>query len=96
MGHRERTIALVPAAVVGLGPCDGSRRLGRQPLTLSRNPDRCALRRSSPLPPGEGERVRIDELERLRALPEEIINGGCLPGTVGAGEEAGSEQLAPE
>ena len=46
-----------------------------------------ALGRSSPLPPGEGGRVRIDELERLRALAQEAVDEGGLPGPIRPGEE---------
>jgi len=46
-----------------------------------------ALRRSSPLPPGEGDLVRVHEPERLRPLAQEAVDEGGLPGPVRTGEE---------
>jgi len=37
-------------------------------------------------PPGEGDRVRIDEPKRLRALAQEVVDEGGLPSTVRPGE----------
>lgn len=53
-------------------------RFGRGPtLTLSRKSDRLtALRRSSPLPTGEGGRVRVHEPKRLRPLTQEAVSMG--------------------
>ena len=64
-------------------------RVGRGPtLTLSRKSDRLtALRRSSPLPTGEGGRVRVHEPKRLRPLTQEAVDEGGLAGTVRTGEE---------
>ena len=64
-------------------------RLRRGPtLTLSRKSDRLtALRRSSPLPTGEGDGIRVHELERLGPLTQEAVDEGGLAGTVRTGEE---------
>jgi hypothetical protein len=64
-------------------------RLRRGPtLTLSRKSDRLtALRRSSPLPTGEGGRVRVHEPERLGPFPQEAGDDGDLAGAVRSGEE---------
>ena len=57
-------------------------------LTLSRKSDRLtALRRSSPLPTGEGARVRVHEPKRLRPLTQEAVDEGGLAGAVGSGED---------
>lgn len=42
---------------------------------------------SIPLPAGEGGRVRIDELERLRAIAQEAVDEGGLPGPFRPGEK---------
>lgn len=47
-----------------------------------------------PLPSGEGDRVRIDERERLRALAQEAVNKGGLPGPVRTREEDEGGQFA--
>ena len=64
-------------------------RIRRGPtLTLLRKSDRLtALRRSSPLPPGEGTRVRVDELKRLGPFAQEAVDEGGLPGPVRPDEE---------
>jgi hypothetical protein len=64
-------------------------RLRRGPtLTLSRKSDRLtALRRSSPLPMGEGGRVRVHEPKRLRPLTQEVVDEGGPAGAVRSGEE---------
>ena len=64
-------------------------RLRRGPtLTLSRKSDRLtALRRSSPLPTGEGGRVRVHEPNRLRPLTQEAVDERGLAGAVRTGEE---------
>ena len=61
-------------------------RLRRSPtLTLSRKSDRLtALRRSSPLPPGEGDRVRVHEPKRLRPLTQEAVDERGLAGAIGS------------
>ena len=46
-----------------------------------------ALGRSSPLPPGEGGRVRVHIPERLRPLAQEAVDEGGLAGPVRTGEE---------
>lgn len=66
-------------------------RLRRGPtptLTLSRKSDRlAALRRSSPLPTGEGGRARAHKPERFRALMREAVDERGLAGAVLSGEE---------
>lgn len=49
-----------------------------------------------PLPPGEGDRVRVHEPERLRPLTGEAVDEGGLPGPVRTGEqdEGGHDEQA--
>lgn len=66
-------------------------------LTLSRKSDRLtALRRSSPLPTGEGGRVRVHEPKRLRPLTQEAVDEGGLAGAVRPGEEDEGGHGCPE
>ena len=70
-------------------PEDDEREEGRQARSFATK-----AASAIPLPPGEGGRVRIDELERLRALAQEAVDEGGLPGPVGSGEEDESGHMA--